>query len=165
MTHMTTSSTRPASLHAYFGYRDAPAALRWLERAFGFVTTLEFPDDSGGIMHSEMKRDDVAIMVFSDAQGYDRPARKGESIGHGCYVSIDDRATIDEIFATASSAGATVVWEPADTEWGTYRFRVLDPEGFEWTFGTLRPGESSGDWSGDDWSVSDAGAGTRLGPQ
>jgi len=29
---------------------------------------------------------------------------------------------------------------------------VLDLEGYEWTFGTLRPGESQGDWSEGDWS-------------
>jgi uncharacterized glyoxalase superfamily protein PhnB len=34
-----------------------------------------------------------------------------------------------------------VVWEPAGTEWGNYRCRVLDIEGHEWTFGVYRPGE------------------------
>lgn len=29
---------------------------------------------------------------------------------------------------------------PAPTEWGSSRFRVRDPEGYEWTFGTHRPG-------------------------
>ncbi len=74
---MTTTENRPAALHSYFAYRDAPAALRWLERAFGFETTLEFPDDNGGIMHSELRRGDAAIMVFSDDGNYDRPALRG----------------------------------------------------------------------------------------
>ncbi len=30
--------------------------------------------------------------------------------------------------------------EPGLTEWGNYRIRVADPEGYEWTFGTHRPG-------------------------
>lgn len=140
-------SERPAILHAYFSYRDAPAALRWLERAFGFETTLELPDEDGGVMHSELRREGVAIMVFSDDAGYDRPSLKGVSVGHGMYVSTDDDASVDAVYATAVEAGATVVWEPAATEWGTYRCRVLDLEGYEWTFGTLRPGESTGDWS------------------
>lgn len=155
---MTETTKRPADLHAYFSYRDAPAALRWLERAFGFETTLEFPDEHGGIQHAELRREDVAIMVFSDDGGYDRPALKGHSVGHGAYLSIDDQADIDAVYASAVEAGATVVWEPAATEWGSYRFRVLDIEGYEWTFGTLRPGESSGEWSEDggaegDWSA------------
>ncbi|AII08916.1 MULTISPECIES: VOC family protein [Rhodococcus] len=143
---MTTTENRPAALHSYFAYRDAPAALRWLERAFGFETTLEFPDDNGGIMHSELRRGDAAIMVFSDDGNYDRPALRGETVGHGTYLSVGADSEVDEIYATAIEAGATPVWEPADTQWGNYRCRVLDLEGFEWTFGTLRPGESSGDW-------------------
>lgn len=35
-TSPVTRTSRPAALHAYFGYRDAPAALSWLERVLGF---------------------------------------------------------------------------------------------------------------------------------
>lgn len=149
---MTETTRRPSTLHAYFSYRDAPAALRWLERAFGFETTLEFPDDGAGIMHSELRREGVAIMVFSDDGGYDRPALKGQSVGHGQYISVAADADVDAAFATAVEAGATVVWEPGATEWGSYRCRVLDLEGYEWTFGTLHPGESQGDWAEGDGS-------------
>jgi hypothetical protein len=38
------------------------------------------------------------------------------------------------------AAGARVVYPPEDAEWGTHRYRVLDPEGYEWSFGTYRPG-------------------------
>jgi uncharacterized glyoxalase superfamily protein PhnB len=44
---------------------------------------------------------------------------------------------------------AEVVIEPADTEWGNHRCRVRDLEGYEWSFGTHRPGEPQ-DWSADD---------------
>jgi uncharacterized glyoxalase superfamily protein PhnB len=116
---MTETSSRPVSLHAYFGYRDAVAALRWLERAFGFETTFEVPDDKGGIMHAEMRRENVAITLFTDKEGYDRPERKGESVGHGSYIALDTEALVDAVFASAVEAGADVVWEPAGTEWGT----------------------------------------------
>jgi uncharacterized glyoxalase superfamily protein PhnB len=33
-----------------------------------------------------------------------------------------------------------VVYPPEDTEWRTRRYRVLDPEGYEWSFGNYRPG-------------------------
>lgn len=45
---MTKTTHRPAALHAYFGYRDAPAAIEWLGRAFGFEATMLFPHDDGG---------------------------------------------------------------------------------------------------------------------
>ncbi|GLU47368.1 VOC family protein [Nocardiopsis ansamitocini] len=144
---MNDASTRPASLHTYYSYRDAPAALRWLERAFGFTTTLEFPDGNGGIMHAELRREDVAIIVFSDDNDYDRPPVKGETVGHGAYISVSSGKEVDAVYATAVEAGAIVVWTPANTEWGSYRCRVLDLEGYEWTFGTHLPGQDQGDWS------------------
>jgi uncharacterized glyoxalase superfamily protein PhnB len=80
---MTDTSHRPADLHAYFGYRDAPAALAWLERAFGFETTAMFPDDAGGVLHAELRRGDAAVVVFSDRDGCERPPRKGDTVGFG----------------------------------------------------------------------------------
>jgi uncharacterized glyoxalase superfamily protein PhnB len=137
----TPSTARPAALSTYFGYRDAPAAIEWLGRAFGFETTMRFPDEEGGVAHSELRLGDAAIVVFSDRDGYERPPRKGPTMGIGSYVTVADPAHVDAIYARAHAAGAVTVWEPAPTEWGSYRCRVLDPEGFEWTFGIHRPGE------------------------
>jgi uncharacterized glyoxalase superfamily protein PhnB len=128
------------TFHMYFGYRDAVGALRWLEKAFAFETTMEVPDDKGGIMHAEMQYDGVAFTLFTDEVGYDKPARKGDTIGHGAYVAVDSQAEVDTVHASAVSAGAESIWEPALSEWGNYRCRVADPEGYEWTFGTHRPG-------------------------
>ena len=106
------------------------------------------PDDHGGIMHSELRLADVAITAFSDdGGGYDRPVRKGETIGHGLYVSVADQTSIDHVFASAVEAGATPIWRPGNTEWGNYRCRVHDPEGYEWTFDTHRPGQVQADWA------------------
>ncbi|MFI7118480.1 VOC family protein [Amycolatopsis sp. NPDC049868] len=139
---MTETQERPASLHSYLAYSDAPKALRWLERAFGFETVTEFPDDKGLILHSELRRGEVRIIVFSAEEDYDRPARKGETVGHGLYVSLPTQEAVDAVFASAVDAGATTVWKPENTEWGNYRCRVDDLEGYEWTFGTYVPGES-----------------------
>ncbi len=132
--------TNTATFHAYFGYRDAVGALRWLEKAFGFETTMEVPDDKGGIMHSEVRYGGVSFTLFTDEEGYDRPARKGETVGHGMYVAFDTQDEVDAIFTQAIAAGADPVWTPELSEWGNYRCRVADPEGYEWTFGTHRPG-------------------------
>ena len=127
MTEMTQS---PAALHAYFGYRDAHAAIEWLGRAFGFETTMRFPDDDG-VAHAELRLGDAVIIVFSDRDGYERPPRKGDTVGYGTYLSVADPAEVDAVHARALAAGAIGVWEPGTTEWGNYRCRVVDPEGFE----------------------------------
>ncbi|ONF65619.1 VOC family protein [Amycolatopsis keratiniphila] len=141
---MTETKERPASLHTYLAYSDAPKALRWLERAFGFETTTEYAGDRGLILHSELRRGEVRIIVFSAEEDYDRPARKGETVGHGLYVSLPTQEAVDAVFASAVDAGATTVWKPENTEWGNYRCRVDDLEGYEWTFGTYVPGEPQG---------------------
>jgi uncharacterized glyoxalase superfamily protein PhnB len=42
----------------------------------------------------------------------------------------------------AVEAGGTTVFRPERTEWGTERARVLDSEGYEWSFGSYEPGQS-----------------------
>ena len=132
--------TSTTTLHNYFSYHDAPAALRWLERAFGFTTTTEAPDGKGGVMHAELRRGDIAIIVFSDDGGRDRAEVKGETVGHGTYIAVASEGEVEAVFADAVKAGATPIWEPGATQWGNYRCRVLDLEGYEWTFGIYRPG-------------------------
>lgn len=139
-----TELQRNASLHVYLAYREAPAALLWLERAFGFETTMAWPDENGGIQHAEMRRGDAAFSLFSG--DYERVAAQGETAGHGFWISLPDEAAVDAVFASARKEGATVILEPHGTEWGNYRCRVLDVEGYEWTFGTHRPGEPQDEW-------------------
>lgn len=143
---MTETTQQPATLHAYFGYRDAQAAIEWLGRAFGFETIMSFPDEDGGVAHAELRLGEAAIVVFSDREGYQRPPRKGDTMGFGVYLCVTEPADVDAVHARALEAGATEVWKPGATEWGNYRCRILDPEGFEWTFSTHRPGEPQGDW-------------------
>jgi uncharacterized glyoxalase superfamily protein PhnB len=139
---------RPVTLHAYLAYRDAPAALDWLRRALGFEVTMRWPDDHGGIQHAELRLGDVGIGVFSDdGAGYEWPALRGETTGRGLHLAVPDEATVDAMFARAEATGATVVFAPHGTEWGNYRCRVVDPEGYEWAIGTHRFGEPAPDRS------------------
>ena len=138
---MTDTTSKAIVLSAYFGYRDADAAIDWLGRAFGFEVTLRFGDEDGGVAHAELRLGDAAIVVFSDRDGYERPPRQGDTLGSGSYLVLPGDAEVDALHARATEAGATVIWAPQSTEWGNYRCRFADPEGFEWTFGTHRPGE------------------------
>ncbi len=57
----------------------------------------------------------------------DRPA------GFGIYVRVDD---VDAHHDRAKAAGAEIVLDPEDTEWGARQYRTLDLDGYEWTFGS-----------------------------
>jgi uncharacterized glyoxalase superfamily protein PhnB len=131
--------------HSYFSYRDAPAALDWLARAFGLETTMRYDDpETGTLIHAEARLGDAAIIVFGDdGAGYSRPTPRDEVCGQGTYLALADEAAVDAVWARAVEAGATPVWKPEHFPWGNYGCRVRDPEGYEWTFGIHKPGEPS----------------------
>ncbi|MEM8988511.1 MAG: VOC family protein [Pseudomonadota bacterium] len=122
---------------AYFGYEDAAAALVFLEKAFGFEKTFAQDGENGEILHAEMRFPGGAIMMGTGRDEQRAGDVKTKPAGRGLYIVTDD---VDGVFERAKAAGAHVVWEPHDTEFGTRRCRVLDPEGYEWSFGSYRPG-------------------------
>jgi uncharacterized glyoxalase superfamily protein PhnB len=123
------------TMYPYLSYRDAAAALRFLEEAFGFTTSVRWDDLDGKVQHAEVTFGDGAVMMGTA----DHPAAPldGASVGQGVYVYVED---VDAHFKRARAGGARVVYPPEDTEWGTHRYRVLDLEGYEWSFGNYRPG-------------------------
>lgn len=129
-----------AGMAAYFSYADAPAALAWFE-TLGFEVKARQDDDSGGIAHAELRHGDVVVMVSSFDDDYETAPLRGHSVGHGVYVRTDD---VDSWYAKAIDAGATTVLAPHDTEWGTRRARILDPGGYEWSFGSYQPADPAG---------------------
>jgi uncharacterized glyoxalase superfamily protein PhnB len=130
---------QPARLHAYLSYRDAGAGLAWLT-AVGFEVVARQETPAGRVVHAEVRRDEVVLMVASADEPYDTPTLRGASTGGGLYLWLPTDAAVDEWHARAVEAGAREVVPPEDTEWGTRRARVLDPEGHEWSVGTYAPG-------------------------
>jgi uncharacterized glyoxalase superfamily protein PhnB len=124
------------SLFAYASYRDAPAAIDWLE-AIGFRVVSRQPADDGSILHAELRLGDAVVMLATADADYSAPTLAGRSTGSGLYLLVED---VNAIYAAAIHAGATPVFEPETTGWGTERARVLDPAGHEWSFGTYEPG-------------------------
>jgi MerR family transcriptional regulator, thiopeptide resistance regulator len=62
--------------------------------------------------------------------GYRNPKRLGQTT-KSLYINVKE---IDKHFERAKKAGAAVLGEPADTEYGHRRYGVADPEGHEWYF-------------------------------
>ena len=128
-----------ARLFCYYSYRNASNAIDWLIQAFGFERVRQQDGADGTVLHAELRLGDAIIMVASADADYIMPPLVRRSTGHGVYLLVDD---VDAIFARALASGATSIVEPETTEWGTRRCRVLDPEGYEWSFGTYEPGAS-----------------------
>jgi uncharacterized glyoxalase superfamily protein PhnB len=117
--------------------RDARGLIRFLVEAFGFEETVVYgdqPDGSGDtVVHAELAWPlGGGIMLGSVREGTpDAWALQPGSAG--CYVVTDDP---DGLHARAVRAGARVVQDLHDTDYGSRDFAVLDPEGNRWSFGT-----------------------------
>ena len=120
----------------YLSYSDAAGVISWLE-AIGFETVTRQDGDGGTVIHSELKLGDAVVMLASMDADYALPPLVGRSTGVGLYLHVED---VRAAYATAIALGGGSVFEPEQTEWGTERARVLDPEGREWSFGSYEPG-------------------------
>ena len=124
---------RPALGSALF-YKDAFAALDWLEKAFGFERTMVITDKEGNLGHSEMRFGDGYIMIGTEWIDYvASPASIGGKNTQSIHVHLADG--IDGHCERARAAGAEILQEPADQFYGDRTYRARDPEGHVWTFG------------------------------
>jgi uncharacterized glyoxalase superfamily protein PhnB len=127
-----TTTTDTQVFYPAHRYRDAAAAIEWLEKAFGFERKEVHEGDDGTIVHAELTFGPGVVML-----GSERDDRYGPHVGHGwTYVVVDDP---DALFERASAMGAEVVQELIDTDYGSRDFSVRDPEGNIWSFGTYGP--------------------------
>ncbi len=124
------------TLFPYLSYRDAAAALKWLSDAFGFTTIIDFRDPDGNVVHAEMSLGNGAIMLGTSIPAQPGGSNRLAALEQGIYVFVTD---VDAHYRCAASAGANIVFPPEDSEWGSRRYRALDPEGHEWSFGNYRP--------------------------
>ena len=116
-------------------YRDATAAVEFLEEAFGFDLVQVHKNEDGSIGHAEMRHGDAMIMFGTeDNEGIER---FGEHAGNGwVYMTIEDP---DSHYAQAVDAGADIVMELTDQDYGSRDYAARDLEGNLWSFGTYDP--------------------------
>ena len=116
----------------YLFYRDVPAALEWLARAFGLKEEMRVGTPSGG-MHGEMSLDGQRIMMGNGAKQWGMISpRESSAATMGVFLYLED---VDQHHARARTAGAEIVHAPRDESYGrTYTARDLD--GHPWFFTT-----------------------------
>jgi uncharacterized glyoxalase superfamily protein PhnB len=117
------------SIYPVFRYTDPKAAIAWLKSALGFEEQVVYENDDGSIAHAELKLNGNLIMLGGG---------KNE-LGGGCYIALGSPQAIDACYQRAKAAGAQIVREPCDTDYGSHEFGTRDPEGHAWSFGTYAP--------------------------
>jgi uncharacterized glyoxalase superfamily protein PhnB len=87
-------------------------------------------------MHAEMAFGGDVVVIGTGEPPSAGDAAATAPTGHGIYVVVED---VDAHHERAKAAGARIVYGPEETDFGTRRYRVLGPEGYEWSFGTYSP--------------------------
>ena len=140
------AKTTTASIVPTLRYRDAPAAIEWLERAFGFRRHFVVPDGEGGVAHAQLTFGNGMVMASSardDEFGrLQRPLESPDApVSQSPYVIVTD---VDAHHARALAAGAEVVQPPEDKDYGGRGYGCRDPEGNLWSFGSYDPWQDEG---------------------
>ena len=122
-------------------YRNAPAAIDWLCKVFGFERHAVHEGPDGTIAHAELALGGGMIMLGSarnDEYGrnFKSPGELGGVETRSTYIVLAD---VDEAYARAQAAGGVVVRPLKDTGYGSREFTVKDPEGHSWSVGTYDP--------------------------
>ena len=133
---MTASALRRPAFISSVIYKDNRAALKWLQKAFGFEPSEVLTDAKDNIVHAEMTHGDGVIMISNEFTSW---AKSPDSVGGANTQRVHVRLEkgIDEHCARARAAGAKVAMEPADQFYGDRTYSAMDPEGHHWTFSQM----------------------------
>jgi len=122
-------------------YRHAAAAIDWLCRAFGFEKQMVVPGEKGTIAHAQLSFGNGMIMLGSIGDTpFNRLMAQPDEVGGRqtqCpYLVVTDA---DAVYRQAKAAGAEIVLDIKDEDYGGRGFTCRDLEGHAWNFGTYDP--------------------------
>jgi len=108
------------------------ARLREFYRSWGWA------EDDGETDYASFVAGSVRLALYpidrlrdEAAPGADLPA-EGSWGGVTLAINFASRTEVDAAIAEASAAGAQVIQQPVDRDWGGYSGYVADPEGHRW---------------------------------
>lgn len=115
-------------------FRDVEAMMTWL-RAIGFVEHATYRDEANPetVVHAEWLWPGGGGIMFGSERSDGLIDNTGRS---AAYLVVDDP---DATFDRAVAAGATVLLEMVDQDYGGRGGSVADPEGNHWSFGDYQP--------------------------
>ena len=125
-------------------YNDAPAAIDWLCKSFGFQKKMVVPAGENKIAHAQLTIGDSMIMVNSSGMETEfsklikTPSEVGSVVTQTPYVILSAEE-IDAHYENAKSNGAKIIQQLAEQDYGGKNFSCYDIEGHLWSFGSYDP--------------------------
>ncbi len=122
-------------------YKDAHRAIEWLCEAFGFEKHLVVSGENDTIAHAQLSFNNAMIMLGSESDNeYGKLLRTPKDLKglntQSAYIIVEE---IDEHYQRAIAAGAEIVLDIKDEDYGGRGYSCLDPEGHMWNFGSYNP--------------------------
>jgi uncharacterized glyoxalase superfamily protein PhnB len=121
-------------------YPDVRAAVAWLEEVFGFTERVKIGEDH----RSQLRFGDGAVIV-GDVRKDRVPPRPGETT-HSVMVRVDD---VNAHCEHVRAAGARILMEPTDFEYGERQYTVEDLAAHQWTFSETLEDVHPESWGGE----------------
>ena len=136
-------------------YKDPKAALKFLEEAFGFETTLLIEDADGNLAHSQMSWRGGVVMVGNEwADAHRSPASIGGLMTQTVHIQIPEgEGTVDAHCERARRAGAEIIVAPETQFYGDRTYRCKDPEGHIWTVSQTVQAMTPQEWDAKDMGL------------
>jgi uncharacterized glyoxalase superfamily protein PhnB len=120
-------------------YQDLAQAIAWLNRAFGFEEYYRYGDPPAG---GQIFAGKTVIQVQQARRLQKSPALLGYGT-QSLTIFVDD---VDGHHARAKAAGAKILEEPHETEYGEYQYAAEDLDGHHWLFSRHATDRSPEEW-------------------
>jgi uncharacterized glyoxalase superfamily protein PhnB len=121
------------SVYPTLRYNDAKAAIKFLVDAFGFTEKAVMENEDGTVGHAELAWPGGGLIMLGQRRDQPSPFDTAKCV---TYLVVDDP---DAHHARAKAAGARIVQDLVDQDYGSREYAAADPEGNVWSFGTYRP--------------------------
>jgi len=139
----TLAKSTKATVIPSLRYRNAPAAIEWLCSVFGFEKHAVYPNPDGTIAHAQLSFGNGMIMLGSVSRKdsewgllIKQPDEIDGAETQSAYLIVSDA---DAVYANAKAAGAEILLDIKDEDYGGRGFTCRDLEGHIWNFGTYDP--------------------------
>jgi len=120
-------------------YQDLSEAIAWLTRVFGFTERYHYGDPISG---AQVYLGKAFIMLDKAETGEASPAQLGYGT-QSLTVFVED---VEAHFQRAKSAGATIVEDLHETEYGELQYGAEDLDGHHWLFSRHARDRSPDEW-------------------
>ena len=131
-----------ARIVPYIRYEDCKMAVRWLYKVFEFERNLIVPGDTGEIIHAQLVSGQAMIMLGdgqadSSVRSLSRSPTQLEGFNtSSIYMFVED---VDIHYEKTKAAGADIVLDIKEEDYGGRGYTCKDLEGHLWSFGSYYP--------------------------